>query len=206
MEVARRHADGIASDEELNEAARAASMSISREAYGRNDDPQALSEHAAAALASNATQPLDRTPTQDSPDGWVSLCTGGWSVSDFLIDHTLEAARELSVVSAKLTDILRDVCGNPFRPVAVNPSWQTLGLQALAQAIYDADAFDRLPELDAALEEAGCDEPAILEHCRLPGSHVRGCWVLDLVLGHPRPVDPTEPRTPWWGTREDEPA
>jgi hypothetical protein len=45
------------------------------------------------------------------------------------------------------------------------------------------DAFDRLPILADALEEAGCDEPALLAHCRSDGPHVRGCWAVDLVLG-----------------------
>jgi hypothetical protein len=53
----------------------------------------------------------------------------------------------------------------------------------LAQAIYDDRAFDRLPILADALEEAGCDTADILAHCRGPGPHVRGCWVVDLILG-----------------------
>jgi hypothetical protein len=53
----------------------------------------------------------------------------------------------------------------------------------LAQAIYDDRAFDRLPILADALEEAGCTDADILNHCRRPGEHVRGCWAIDLVLG-----------------------
>jgi hypothetical protein len=53
----------------------------------------------------------------------------------------------------------------------------------LAQEIYDRRAFDRLAALADALEEAGCRDPAILDHCRLPGEHVRGCWVIDLLTG-----------------------
>ena len=52
-----------------------------------------------------------------------------------------------------------------------------------AQAIYDDRALERLPVLADALEEAGCTDAAILEHCRGPGPHVRGCWVIDLLLG-----------------------
>jgi hypothetical protein len=54
---------------------------------------------------------------------------------------------------------------------------------ALAEAIYDERAFDRLPILADALEEAGCTNADILNHCRQPGEHVRGCWVVDLILG-----------------------
>jgi hypothetical protein len=53
----------------------------------------------------------------------------------------------------------------------------------LAQGIYEDRAFDRLPVLADALEEAGCDNAEILSHCRGPGPHVRGCWAVDLSLG-----------------------
>ncbi|MBL8793522.1 MAG: hypothetical protein JNM56_06440 [Planctomycetia bacterium] len=78
---------------------------------------------------------------------------------------------------------MREVCGNPFRPVKVDPAWLTSTVVLLAQAIYDERAFDRLPILADALEDAGCDHADILNHCRSEGPHVRGCWALDLVLG-----------------------
>ena len=53
----------------------------------------------------------------------------------------------------------------------------------LAQGIYEERAFDRLPILADALEDAGCDNADILSHCRGPGPHARGCWVVDLLLG-----------------------
>jgi hypothetical protein len=82
--------------------------------------------------------------------------------------------------------LVRDIFGNPFRPVAVRAAW--LGwndgtIRETAQAIYDARAFDRLALLADALEEAGCADAAILSHCRSGGEHVRGCWVVDLMLG-----------------------
>jgi hypothetical protein len=78
---------------------------------------------------------------------------------------------------------LRDIFGNPFRPVAVDPGWLTSSVVELARGIYDQKAFDRLPILADALQDAGCDHPDVLAHCRGPGPHVRGCWVVDLVLG-----------------------
>lgn len=82
--------------------------------------------------------------------------------------------------------LLRDIVGNPFRPVTIDPRW--LGWDGgvivnLAGAIYDERTFDRLPILADALEDAGCTNGDILEHCRAGGAHARGCWVLDLILG-----------------------
>lgn len=79
--------------------------------------------------------------------------------------------------------LFRDIFGNPFRPVAVDPAWRTSTVLALAQGIYDERAFDRMPILADALQDAGCDSKDILTHCRGPGPHVRGCWIIDLVLG-----------------------
>ena len=62
----------------------------------------------------------------------------------------------------------------------LSPGGQELGL---ARAVYDAGDFSRLPILADALEEAGCADADILGHLRGPGPHVRGCWVLDLLLG-----------------------
>ena len=49
--------------------------------------------------------------------------------------------------------------------------------------MYESRNFARMPTLADALEEAGCTNADILAHCRQPGEHVRGCWVLDLLLG-----------------------
>jgi hypothetical protein len=77
----------------------------------------------------------------------------------------------------------RDVAGNPFRPVVADPAWLTPTVVAFAESLYEARAFDRLPILADALEEAGCTSADLLLHCRQPGEHVRGCWAVDLVLG-----------------------
>ena len=86
-------------------------------------------------------------------------------------------------VRYELSGLLRDVFGNPFRPVAFDPRWRTADVMGLARGIYEDRAFDRLPLLADALMDAGADNDAILAHCRSPGPHARGCWVVDLVLG-----------------------
>ena len=79
--------------------------------------------------------------------------------------------------------LLREVFGNPFRPVTLDPAWLTSTVVTLAQQMYDANEFGAMPILGDALQDAGCDNAAVLDHCRdAPAPHVRGCWVLDLVL------------------------
>jgi hypothetical protein len=78
---------------------------------------------------------------------------------------------------------LLDIFGNPFRPVSVNSNWLSSTVVTLAEGIYAERAFDRLPILADALIDAGCDHADILAHCQSEGPHVRGCWVVDLVLG-----------------------
>ncbi len=79
--------------------------------------------------------------------------------------------------------LIRDIFGDPFPPPKFEKAWRTPDVASLAESIYEDKAFDRMPILGDALEEAGCDDPVILGHCRGTGPHVRGCWVLDLVLG-----------------------
>jgi hypothetical protein len=82
--------------------------------------------------------------------------------------------------------LLRCIFGNPFRPVAVDRAWAAWNgctVTRLARAIYDERAFDRLPILADALEDAGCADRVFLDHCRSAGPHARGCWVVDALLG-----------------------
>ena len=79
--------------------------------------------------------------------------------------------------------LLRDVIGDPFAPVVFVSEWKTENVVGLAQGIYDDHAFDRVPVLADALDDAGCADPDILDHCRGSGHHARGCWVVDAVLG-----------------------
>jgi hypothetical protein len=84
---------------------------------------------------------------------------------------------------AAMADLLRDIAGSPCRPVGLDPAWLTSTVVALAHGIYADRAFDRMPILADALQDAGCDNEDVLDHCRGPGPHARGCWVVDLVLG-----------------------
>ena len=72
---------------------------------------------------------------------------------------------------------------NPFRPVAFSAEWRTDTSLSLAKQMYESRNFSAMPILADALQDAGCDNEDILNHCRGPGPHVRACWAVDLVLG-----------------------
>jgi hypothetical protein len=80
-------------------------------------------------------------------------------------------------------NLLRDIVGNSFRPVVIDPRWLTSTVVDLARLIYEERCFERLPILADALMDAGCDDDELLNHCRGEGPHARGCWALDLILG-----------------------
>jgi hypothetical protein len=79
---------------------------------------------------------------------------------------------------------LRDIFGNPFRPVTFDPEWRTSNVVSLAKSMYESRDFAAMPILSDALQDAGCDHADILDHCRGSGPHVRGCWVVDVALGN----------------------
>jgi hypothetical protein len=80
-------------------------------------------------------------------------------------------------------DLVREIFGNLYRPAHFDASWRTIEVVELARTIEHSLDFDAMPVLGDALEQSGCSLDEILSHCREPGQHVRGCWVLDLVAG-----------------------
>jgi hypothetical protein len=124
--------------------------------------------------------------------------------------HINRAANRRSTAQ-KMVALLHDIVGNPFRPMSLirprppwltpkvleaiptwpefderwfNPAWLTTDVVALARGIYEERAFDRMPILADALQDAGCTNEDVLTHCRDANQvHVRGCWVVDLLLG-----------------------
>jgi hypothetical protein len=190
VEVAERFADGLAYRSEL-EAAIEAVAAARREKFERDledawhreggEDLPAVYDPLAAAAVTCATDregtlaaDIDREYRRvTSRPGRRFKGKVTWVPNT---GHIPEDGMDTS-------DLIRELFGNPFRPVTLNPAWRTSNVTGLAQSIYDDRAFDRLPILADALEDAGCDNADILNHCRQPGEHVRGCWVVDLVLG-----------------------
>lgn len=139
------------------------------------------------------TENHERVATGDT-GGWalwhrlaaVLNATGNPPRAKLVPHHLAISAIESGIDNPLLglaTQFVRDIFGNPFRPVAVDAYWRSSAVTALAKSIYEEQRFDRLPILADALEDAGCENENILNHCRCDGPHVRGCWVVDLILG-----------------------
>jgi hypothetical protein len=116
------------------------------------------------------------------PHAWISAVgLSLWAICGLRQDAGELAGRDAAAsVQVKL---MHDIFGNPFRPVSFDPAWRTEAAVGIAHAAYDSREFGNLPVLADALQDAGCEHPDILNHLRGPGPHVRGCWVVDLVLG-----------------------
>ena len=107
-----------------------------------------------------------------------SACPEAWEAA-------LQSARMTQnlVGEGRLVGLVRDIFGNPFRRTIIGPASLNPTITSLARTIYDERAFERLPELADALENAGCTNADLLDHLRGSEPHVRGCWVVDLILG-----------------------
>jgi hypothetical protein len=166
VELAEDYADGLASDEEL--------------AAGCQD-----------ALGMWSSWPrMDRAIFKAfAAVTWVVKPNADWDVATNALECCLQAECRMQPDEAKQDrcELIRDVFGNPFRgnPRVLATSDAGLErLRLLAESIYDdPERLDTLPGLADALVAAGCQDEEILRHCRVTGSHVRGCWVLDLLLG-----------------------
>jgi hypothetical protein len=167
VEVAERFADGLASADELAHAQRLAWAAFNDRRWEANAGP-----------AEAAQNPL-------AQDFLVSdqLMDSAWLASASLLEGLCQIDEPTAGEVQAQRDLIRDIFGNPFRRAVMLPAWRTETVTRLARWAYDERAFDTLPVLADALEDAGCDTPALLEHLREPGPHARGCWALDLILG-----------------------
>jgi hypothetical protein len=138
-----------------------------------------------------------RATDHELQDAWhlafqeVCISPGHWDNASLM---AAKAARRPTVwfdtsalPSFEQATVLHDLFGPfPFRPLSVERSlldWSAQTIPKLAQQFYEEKNWQDMPILADALEGAGCDNTDILGHCRRPGPHVRGCWVLDLILG-----------------------
>ncbi len=183
MEMAERIADGSAEkdrssvrraawrvqEKATRNAARVASRAAARALERKIGDMiDAIGRNAAEATAWHAARQADPDYTD------LAKADETWDTA-----HSAECSLQCRLLRCAFGPL-------PFRPVSVAPAWLTWHdglLASMARQMYDSRDFRDMPVLADALEEAGCDNADILAHCRQPGSHVRGCWVVDLLLG-----------------------
>ncbi|WP_246539627.1 hypothetical protein [Telmatocola sphagniphila] len=196
VEVAERAADGRATEKEIHDTQWAAECPT----FGFDFDPEFIRNH--SYNKSNNTEvkrliemgvfkeediqgnnPLGEKKIVDQLSNLAHIAyhlpyeSKNNNFSDHLLDH-LQRQEEWPG-----DWLVREIFGNPFHPVTFDPRWQTTTVTDLARSIYATRGFDQMPILADALEDAGCDNQEILTHCRGDGSHVKGCWVVDLILG-----------------------
>jgi hypothetical protein len=184
-EVAAQIVDGAATYEEFSAAWEAFDAAANQDSLV--DDPHldsyevirnffcfvdpAAALQGAGAVAEAAGGFVSESLHPASRDGWSEAKSKAWK------DKEYQERRDQ-------TALLHDIFGNPFRPVTVSPEWRTSTAVALAKQMYESRDFSAMPILADALQDAGCDNDDILAHCRdEKATHVRGCWVVDLVLG-----------------------
>jgi hypothetical protein len=196
LELSERFAEGDATAEECQERAKALDDSLSPFNFSYFqvaviDSLATDASDAAGGACADAASGLER---KFAPPGLP------WHLQDsrkapipWLTNEVRQEAQKTiqdglakgnAIARALLAGVLREVFGNPFRPVAFDPAWRTSDVFLLARGVYEDRAFDRMPILADALQDAGCDSADILGHLRdTNATHVRGCWALDLVLG-----------------------
>lgn len=173
--VLDRHLDGFAGLEELVAARAGALAEIEQNVSERALENWTGSDMAHVLLANDPVKSAARhiDLTQDFAYDVVT---------DNLPENlTDDEAWEMVTgpVRAQLCAWLRDLDA----AATIRPKWKTPEAIAIADEMYARRDFTAMPVLAEALRYAGCKDEAVLDHCRRPCEHIRGCWVVDGVLG-----------------------
>jgi len=193
VEVSEQFADGLVPKTKLREAHQAVQV-ISREAKtaaqrafleGRQPSPDEV-RAIQTRLALTSAAVFTAHPTHAAAALGVVHMSVSSAAAVTAAGHQ-QPQHMLAIQDAfrRQTVLIRDVFGNPFRPLRLHAG--DLGgkkgvVAKIARTIYDEHRFAEMPVLADALEEAGCADQEMVEHCRAPGEHARGCWVLDALL------------------------
>jgi hypothetical protein len=199
VEVAERLADGLASEPEVTEATDAAqSVEYTRLAFWRPNFPLRLALECLAPhfrpspsdeheilqwYAQFRWSESDVANAQDiNHVFWGVLSTYGDTIRFWTLDRKERQIRESQI------RLIRDLYDPLVFPIQLNPNWRTSTVVELARQIYDSSDFCSMSILSDALQDAGCDEQSILDHCKNGKTHAKGCWLLDLILGKESPA------------------
>jgi hypothetical protein len=179
----------------VHEVATVRKLQLIAAAYirGAQDRP----EHAEAKRCDDLIEEVaDRLRPWEVVNAELARRPGNWRLT-----HAMQVPQEPAAVAKPLRSLLatcpsdtahsvrdvvrliHEVIGNPFRPIAFSSLWRTDTAVLLARQMYASRDFSAMPILADALQDVGCDNGGILNHCRSGGVHVRGCWVVDLILG-----------------------
>ena len=194
VEIAELYADGLVSKKAFQQAvqaARAASLQSARPRIMMGEWLAAAQARAAEAITCTleADDPADEAATwgKEAIRAWATQKSGPLPPDTSHLPRLphLSMTPEAAWIAEGIAqcDLLRDVIGNPFRAPVLMPAWRTPQAIALAARILQERAFGDMPRLANDLEQAGCDNPVLLHHCREKKEHARGCWVLDFVVG-----------------------
>jgi hypothetical protein len=182
VEVGEQYADGIADDGQLARAGRDAFEAQREIMTGVRDD---AADMAACVACDACRENTDfRFPSVDN----YTAATDAAHCTAAAVEYAAHAASRAPVAARKeeeksLANVVRDIFGNPFRPVTFAAEWRTDTAVALARQMNESRDSSAMPILADALEDAGCANEDMLAHCRdTKQVHVRGCWVVDLVL------------------------
>ncbi|HWG42702.1 MAG TPA: hypothetical protein VN688_07945 [Gemmataceae bacterium] len=170
VEVAERFAEGEATRRELSRA---------------GNDAHVVWNELASAAAGATDADMDAADAACRTACYAKAAIGAANRASHCAAYALSYEGQQAAEQESQCSLLRDIFGNPFRPVTIDPSWLTWHdglLVSMAQRMYDSRDFSDMPVLADALEESGCQDQDILAHCRSGGEHVRGCWLVDLFF------------------------
>lgn len=206
LETIENFVDGYATDAQLQEASKGAEqVFLSRRlrmlaSLARPEQTEEAIQEAGglfrlinAQAARDAHDAVDNDPAILAASvAWSATATDmelegvGYSVTDSVIGTAHQAAAAVSHLEdeeSEQAELLREIFGNPFQETSLEQRFVTPPIVAAARLMYDSRDFSQMPMLANALEALGCRGADIIEHCRSAAPHVRGCWVIDLILG-----------------------
>jgi hypothetical protein len=151
--------------------------------------PQALAEACQGAVDAWSWWPRMDKHTWQALGAATSVAKPAIEISEMVhvLENSLGADCRLAPAEARRDrcEVIRDIFGNPFHSPNLDRSWyeaEGASLPPLVRSIYSERRFEAVPEVADLLEKTGCRNGDIIAHCKQPSEHVRGCWVLDLLL------------------------
>lgn len=187
LATAERFADGEIGKARLKSGRTLANTALVKQTTGLRNPLRSLRGHAALAVCHVLEQGKKTRSSAGVIQAWQWVSESARCAGYVLTRSRSESGIDWTNEWGHQFQLLRCVVGSiTFRPAAIEPAilaWNNATVVKLARTIYEDRQFELMPILGDALEDAFCDNAEILDHCRGPGPHVRGCWVVDLILG-----------------------